>query len=137
MAAAVHTWLAIVLGPLILIFLGFLLFGLISELLRLSRDHEFPTFESSWGGLGRGLGGWSVNRMMVIGVFTLLVLLLFGSVTFELLTAESHPISSAEADKKAGCAPEEKPAATANVNSESTKAAASDNGKNPQPTGKE
>jgi hypothetical protein len=123
MTAAVHTWLGIVIGPLI------------SELLRLSRDHEFPAFESSWGGLGRGLGGWSVNRMMLIGVFTLLVLLLFGSVTLVLLT------NGAETDKNAGCGSEgkTKPAAAATANSDSTKAAdaVSGAGKNPQVTGKE
>jgi hypothetical protein len=142
MAAAVHTWFAIVIGPLILTFLGFLLFKLISELLRLSRDHEFPAFESNWGGLGRGLGGWSINRMMVIGVLTLLVLLMFGSVSFELLlTNASSPINRTEADNKRGCSVGEnpKPAVAPAAHSDSIKAAdaAQGTGKSLQSSGKE
>ncbi len=108
MTALVHSWLAIVIGPLVLIFLGFLLSRLVRELLRLSGDHEFPSFESSWGGLGRGLGGWSVNRMMVIAVLTFIVLLVFGSVSFELLTNEVGPTTNTEIDRKPGTAAQDR-----------------------------
>jgi hypothetical protein len=126
MAAVVHSWLAIVIGPLILIFLGFLLVRLVRELLRLSAEHEFPSFESTWGGLGRGLGGWSMNRMMVIAVLTFIVLLIFGSVSFELLTNEGGSTSNTEASKKSGTAVQEdksKATAAGAVNSGGTKTA--------------
>lgn len=97
MATAIGEWLRIVLGPVILIFLGSILFKLVSELIRLSRDEDFPAFESNWGGLGRGLGGWSVNRMMVIGVLALLTLLLFGS--FSYLMMANGPAPSPDAGK--------------------------------------
>src|SRR6266705_152991 len=99
MAAVARSWLAIVVGPLVLIFLGILLTRLVVELLELFEKHEVPSFESNCGGLGRGLGGWSVNRTMVLAVLTLLVLLMFGSVTFELLTVKV-PVASAEIEKK-------------------------------------
>jgi len=151
MAASVHAWVAIVFGPLILIFLGLILFRLIGELLNLIGDQgEFPAFESTWGGLGRGLGGWSVNRAMVIGCVTLAVLLIFGSVSFELLnnapslnTSESKTseANKTDTDKKAACTPEEKPKtqAGATPNSDSTKPteAAPGAAKTQQTTGKE
>ncbi len=147
MAASVDAWVAIVFGPLILIFLGFILVTLIGELLSLIGDKgEFPAFESSWGGLGRGLGGWSVNRTMVIGCVTLVVLLIFGSVSFELLTNAPSLNANSEAkkadtDKKAACSPEEKPKtpAGAAANSDSTKPteAAPGTAKTQQTTGKE
>jgi hypothetical protein len=126
MAAVVHSWLAIVIGPLILIFLGFLLVWLVRELLRLSAEHEFPSFESTWGGLGRGLGGWSMNRMMVIAVLTFIVLLIFGSVSFELLTNEGGSTSNTEAYEKPGISVQEdksKATAAGAVNSGGTKTA--------------
>ena len=147
MPASVHAWVATVLGPLILIFLGFILVNLIGELLSLTRDKgEFPAFESTWGGLGRGLGGWSMNRPMVIGLVTLVVLLIFGSVSFELLTnapslTTTAEANKADADKKAACPPEEKPKppAGAGTNSDSTKPteAVPGAGKSQPPTGKE
>ena len=99
MATATGEWLRTFLGPAILIFLGYILFRLVSELIRLSRDEDFPAFESNWGGLGRGLGGWSINRMMVICVLTLLALLLFGSVSY-LLMSNRPAVPSSDSSKK-------------------------------------
>jgi hypothetical protein len=147
MAASVHAWVATVLGLLILIFLGIILINLIGELLSLIGDKgEFPAFESTWGGLGRGLGGWSVNRTMVISLVTLVVLVIFGSVSFELVSNPPRLNSTSEAnkpetDKKAACPPEEKakPPAGATTNPDSTKPteAAPGAAKTQQPAGKE
>jgi hypothetical protein len=103
--SAFGSWLGILILPLVLIFLGVLLFMLIRELLRLSRDKECPEFESNWGGLGRGLGGWRVNNMMVVVLFTLLILLMFGGVVYKLI-----PETSAAGGTSSATAGEPKPA---------------------------
>jgi hypothetical protein len=83
---------------------------------------------------------------MVIGCVTLVVLLIFGSVSFELLTNAPSPNTTTEAnkadtDKKASCSPEEKPKgpAGAGANSNSTKPteAAPGTANTQQTTGKE
>jgi hypothetical protein len=122
----------ILLGPVVLVFLGFLLFRLVSELIRLSRDEDFPAFESNWGGLGRGLGGWSVNRMMVIGVLALLALFAFGSVSYVLLSKPPVKTGSGTGKKSEESTDTSKPAGTPAANPEPAKAAdANPNGTKP------
>jgi hypothetical protein len=123
LASAVGEWLRTILGPVILIFLGILLFKLVSELIRLSRDEDFPAFESNWGGLGRGLGGWSVNRMMVIGVLALLALLLFGSFSYLLLSNRSGGPRSEASKMSEGSAETSKSTGTTAANPTPAKAA--------------
>jgi hypothetical protein len=75
--------LKIAIGPIFLIFLGFILYLLVRELLRLSGEGEVPAFESNWGGLGRGMGGWAINRLMLFSVLALIIFLMFGGVMFQ------------------------------------------------------
>jgi hypothetical protein len=123
MAIAVSEWLRTVLGPVILIFLGYILFKLVSELIRLSREEDFPRFESNWGGLGRGLGGWSVNRTMVVGVLALLALMLFGSVSFLLVSGRPAAPGSDPTKKSDGAGEGAKQPATVTANPTPAKAA--------------
>ncbi|KAA6456020.1 hypothetical protein DYQ86_26450 [Acidobacteria bacterium AB60] len=123
-ATAVGEWLRIVLGPVILIFLGVLLFLLVSELIRLSREEDFPRFESNWGGLGRGLGGWSVNRTMVIGLLALGTLLLFGSVSYLVVSRAASPAAAEGAKKSEGTPDSAKPPDTKSPEAKSPEAKA-------------
>jgi predicted PurR-regulated permease PerM len=120
MAAVIDSWLGVFIGPLVLVFLGVVLRLLIKELLRLSAENEVPAFESNWGGMGRGSGGWSVNRMMVISLLTLLVLLMFGSVAYKLLpdtigaknrTEDNQPLEKQGEQKQQG-----RPSSSASAN---------------------
>lgn len=116
MATAIGEWLRTILGPVILIFLGYILLKLVTELIRLSRDEDFPAFESNWGGLGRGLGGWSVNRMMVIGILALLTLFLFGSFSYLMISGAPSSLNSESSKKSEGASQTSKPAATVTPN---------------------
>jgi hypothetical protein len=79
-------------GLFALIFLGFLLYHLIRGLTDLSSQGEVPAFESYWGGIGRGMGGWSINHMMLLSLLTLLILVMFGGVIYKLLQLDKSAI---------------------------------------------
>ncbi len=66
-------------GPLAIkiLVLGILGYALIGQMRRLHGLTEPPRFESHWGGLGRGLGGWRINFSFVHALLAALLVLGF------------------------------------------------------------
>ena len=50
--------------------------------LRTTMDQKGPSIETSWGGLGGGMGGWTVSKSLVWFVTTLASIILFGALAF-------------------------------------------------------
>lgn len=116
MTAAVAYLIA---ATIILGILGAILVLLVLELIRLSKQGQVPAFESSWGGLGGGVGGWSVNRMMTVSILALVVLLIFASIGY---TVANGPASFA-APEPATKAAVNNPADKQNGNTQKTEQA--------------
>jgi hypothetical protein len=92
----------------ILVVLAAALGVLLTVLLRALRT-EPPRFESYWGGLGRGLGGWSVNTSLVLSVLTLMAFVAFLAVAVQVVrppvpekSTEKSAEKSAEKGEKSG-----------------------------------
>jgi hypothetical protein len=56
-----------------------------------------PHFESHWGGLGRGLGGWSISWTLVLSLIALVLTFGVVSIAVEIV---SPPPSQSDNDKK-------------------------------------
>jgi hypothetical protein len=76
--ARYELWVTVgVLSTLALV-LGFLVIRLAKLV-----EKDIPSFESHWGGLGGGLGGWSANGSLTLCFFALLVLMAFVGVFWQ------------------------------------------------------
>jgi hypothetical protein len=108
LAAAIAQYVAFgfKVGALLLLgFWGFQCFKRLSAAL----DVEQPGIETSWGGLGGSLGGWSMSKSLAWLLVTLLTLTLFAVVALQLSSGLPAVISS-EA-KAAAAEPAKSPAA--------------------------
>lgn len=89
MTEAAKFWVAVAVLAALAILLGFLVFALFVRM-----GEESPGFESNWGGLGGGLGGWTANGALTLCFFVVLVLVAFVGVFWQ--------VSSSKADQPTG-----------------------------------
>jgi hypothetical protein len=66
-------------------------------------EKDIPSFESHWGGLGGGLGGWSANGSLTLCFFVILVLLAFVGVSWQINSTKDE--KPKEAPKSAETVP--------------------------------
>jgi hypothetical protein len=67
-----------------------------------------PRFEFHWGGLGRGLGGWTLNWTMVLGILSLVLTIGGVAAVVQIVTPQAKPAAVSEG--KADTATSDSPA---------------------------
>ena len=61
-------------------------------------EKEPPRFQSHWGGLGGGFGGWTANCSLVLAFFSLLILVAFVAIALSVTSASD--LKNKETDEK-------------------------------------
>lgn len=77
-------WILVPLAAVWLVAVGFTIYCAL-------KGFGHPTFESHWGGLGRGLGGWSVNWTLVLSLIALVLTCSVAAIGFETISWLFYP----------------------------------------------